>query len=152
MKIKDPLKKFYHKFISLKGDPKPIALGMSLGVFIGVTPTIPFHTVLIILLGILFKQNITSACLGSWIISNPLTIPFFYVIEYELGEHLLGIHAVPLAFADYTLINIAKMGWQIVLPLLTGGIMLAPLFAIPAYFITHRLIVAVRNRRHHRHP
>jgi len=151
MKFKDPLKRFYIKFISLKGDPRPIALGMALGIFIGVTPTIPFHTLLIIIFGVLFKQNITSAYLGSWIISNPLTSPFFYLAEYQIGEHLLGFNCTPLVFADYTLINIARMGWQILLPLLAGGIILAPLFAIPAYFITHRLIVAVRSRRHH-HP
>lgn len=149
MKFKDPLKRFYIKFISLKGDPKPIALGMALGIFIGVTPTIPFHTLLIILLGVLLKQNITSAYLGSWIISNPLTIPFFYVIEYQIGEHLLGFHVNPLLLSDYSLINIASLGWQIIIPLLAGGIVLAPIFAFPAYFITHRLIIAVRRKRHH---
>jgi uncharacterized protein (DUF2062 family) len=149
MKLKDPLKGFYIKFISLKGDPKPIALGMALGIFIGVTPTIPFHTLLIILFGLLFKQNITSAYLGSWIISNPLTIPIFYLAEYQIGEHLLGFKYSTLVLSDYSLINIATMGWQIIIPLLAGGIILAPIFAIPAYFITHRLIIAVRRKRHH---
>ena len=37
-------KEFYDRFISLKGEPANIAMGMAIGVFIGVTPTIPFHT------------------------------------------------------------------------------------------------------------
>ena len=42
---------------------------------VGVTPTIPLHTALIVLIGILFRQNIAAGYLGSWLISNPLTIP-----------------------------------------------------------------------------
>jgi uncharacterized protein (DUF2062 family) len=63
--IKKRSKEFYHRFISLKGEPASIAMGMAIGVFIGVTPTIPFHTAMIIAVGVLFKQNITAGYLGS---------------------------------------------------------------------------------------
>lgn len=140
----------YRRFISLKGDPKPIAMGMAMGVFIGVTPTIPFHTALIILLGITFRQNITSAYLGSWLISNPLTIPLFYVVEYKLGQYLLGHGPVNLVITDYSVWNIAETGLQILLPLLTGGVIIAGILAVPAYFITHRLVTFFRSRHRHR--
>ena len=51
------------------------------------------------------------------------------------------------AIADYTLGSITTLGWEILLPLLTGGILMAPFFAIPAYFVAHRLITAIRTRR-----
>ena len=47
---------------------------------------------------------------------------------------------------DYSLGGIAALGWQILLPLQTGGIIMAPFFAVPAYFIAHRMIAAVRAK------
>ena len=141
------LKGFYERFISLKGEPKTIAMGMAMGVFIGVTPTIPFHTALIIVSCLIFRQNIASAILGSWIISNPLTIPLFYVSEYKLGRYLLRSDHFQIVFTDYSIWNVVSMGWRVVVPLLTGGIIVALFFALPAYFITYRLVLTVRKNR-----
>jgi len=82
MILKKRVREFYNKFISLTGEPRQIAAGFAIGVFVGVTPTIPFHTVLIIIIGVILRRNITAAYLGSWLISNPLTIPLFYVSQY----------------------------------------------------------------------
>lgn len=146
MILQKRLRIFYDRFISLQGEPRQIAAGLAIGVFIGVTPTIPFHTVLIVFLGLLFRQNITAAYLGSWIISNPLTIPLFYLSQYEVGRILLGMERCRFEFADYSLGHITALGWQILLPLLTGGILMAPFFAVPAFFVTRRLMVSIRNR------
>jgi len=140
-------KAFYERFISLKGEPKTIATGMAMGVFIGVTPTIPFHTVLVVVSCLTFRQNIASALLGSWIISNPLTIPFFYVSEYKLGRYLWGSDHFQIVFTDYSVWNVVSMGWGGAVPLLTGGIIVAFFFALLAYFITYRLVLTVRKNR-----
>jgi uncharacterized protein len=137
---------FYERFISLKGEPEKIAAGIAIGVFVGVTPTIPLHTAVIVLIGLLFKQNITAGYLGSWMISNPLTIPLLYVSQYELGRFLLGMERCRFELTSYSLGAIAELGWEILLPLLTGGILMAPIFAFPAYFITRRMIRKIRTR------
>jgi hypothetical protein len=147
MNFRVKLKKFYRQFISLKGEPRTIALGMAMGVFVGVMPLIPFHTILIVLLGIIFRKNITSAYLGSWVISNPLTIPIFYLTEYQLGKFCMGNHYHSVVLTNYSLWSIINMGWDIAFPLLIGGLILAPLFAVPAYFITHRFILLIRKKR-----
>lgn len=139
-------KAFYERFISLKGEPKTIAMGMAMGVFIGVTPTIPFHTALIVVSCLIFRQNIASALLGSWIISNPLTVPLFYVSEYQLGRYLLRSDYFQIVFTDYSIWNVVSMGWRVAVPLLTGGIIVALFFALPAYFITYRLVLTVRRK------
>lgn len=138
---------FYESFISLKGEPERIGLGMAIGVFVGVTPTIPFHTAIIVLIGLVFRQNITAGYLGSWLISNPLTVPLFYVGQYELGRLLLGMERCRFELPDYSLDAIASLGWQILLPLQTGGILTAPFFAVPAYFIMVSVIRKIRTRR-----
>ncbi len=147
MILKKRIKKFHDRFISLNGEPRSIAMGMAVGVFIGVTPTIPFHTTLIILFSLMWKHNLTSAYLGSWLISNPVTIPIFYVGQYELGKYLLGMAHTDFTLMDYSLHSILSMGWHIILPLLTGGLVMAPFFAIPAYFITYRVLLSLRKKK-----
>jgi uncharacterized protein len=149
MNVSARLREFHRRFISLKGDPGPIAMGMALGIFIGVTPTIPFHTILIVVLGLAMRQNITSAVLGSFLISNPVTIPLFYVLEYKLGRLLLGHGPLPFAITQYSLWDLAEMGDHVLVPLLAGGLIVATLIAFPAYFVTHRTIRALRHRQKH---
>jgi uncharacterized protein (DUF2062 family) len=146
MILEKRIRTFYDRFISLEGEPAQIATGLAIGVFVGVTPTIPFHTATIVLLGLLFRQNITAGYLGAWIISNPLTVPPLYVAQYELGRFLLGMERCRFELADYSMGAIAGLGGKILLPLLTGGILMAPFFALPAYFITRRLIISIRAR------
>ena len=147
--MKKRIKYFHNKFISLKGEPRAIAMGMAIGVFVGVTPTIPFHTVLVILITVLFRQNLAAAYLGTWIVSNPITIPFFYFIQYEIGHHLLRTASYDFNFSDMSLQYIISLGWHIAFPLLLGGVMMAPLFAVPAYFITHHAIITFRKSMNH---
>jgi uncharacterized protein (DUF2062 family) len=148
MNLKKRLKECYEQLISLKGEPDAIAAGLAIGVFIGVTPTIPFHTVLIVILCILMKKNITAGYLGTWLISNPLTIPFFYISQYRLGKCLLGSGYPRFYFRHSSLIAIIEKGWDVFVPLFVGGIIMAPLFAVPAYYIARRLLLAVRTKKH----
>ena len=148
MMVKNRFKTWYESLISLKGEPRTVAFGLAIGVFIGVTPTIPFHTFLIILFCFLLKKNITAAFLGSWLISNPLTIPFFYVSQYRLGKYLLGNSYTGFPAPDYSLVSLIQHGDYVAIPLLAGGIIMAPFFAIPAYFVGNKLILTVRNNRH----
>lgn len=147
MILKTKIRIFYDKCIDPKGEPTAIACGLAIGVFVRVTPTIPFHSAIIVIIGLLFRQNITAAYLGSWIISNPVTVPLLYVSQYELGRILLGTALYDFTLTDYTLSGIAALGWQTLLPLLIGGVILASLFALPTYYISRRLIVAGRAKR-----
>jgi uncharacterized protein (DUF2062 family) len=57
------------------------------------TPTIPFNTVLAIVLGFLLRGSIPAAFIGT-LISNPITIPVLYYAAYLLGVTLTGIEGV----------------------------------------------------------
>ena len=148
MRFKKHLQEKYLQFISLKGEPHAIAFGSAIGVFVGITPTIPFHTALILLLCFLLKKNITAGCLGSWAISNPLTIPLFYITQYRLGKYLLGDISAGDLIVEHSLLNLVRQGWEVIFPLLVGGIVMAPFFAVPTYFITRKIIENVRKNKH----
>jgi uncharacterized protein (TIGR03546 family) len=146
MFFKNKISIFYNRFISLKGEPGEIAAGMAIGVFVGVTPTIPFHTVAIILLCLLFRQNMTAAILGATCVSNPITIPLFYLAQYELGRLLLNYESLKVTFNDYSLKSIFELGWHILYPLQLGGLLMAVVFTVPAYFITYRAVSVLRSK------
>lgn len=146
MAIQDRIRSFYNRFLSLNGAPDEIARGMALGVFIGTTPTIPFHTALVMVSCLALRQNMTAAMLGATVISNPLTIPFLYLAQYELGVLVLGMPANPFAVSGHDIRSILEIGLHILYPLLVGGLILAALFAVPSYFLTRHAVVRMRSR------
>ena len=146
MEIEDRIRGFYNRFLSLSGAPEEIARAMALGVFIGTTPTIPFHTALVMVSCLALRQNITAALLGATIISNPFTIPFLYLAQYELGVIVLDMPANPFTVAGYDIRSILEIGLHILYPLLVGGVLLAAVFAVPSYFLTRQAVVRLRSR------
>jgi uncharacterized protein (DUF2062 family) len=147
MKENAVVKRFYRRFISLKGNPEQVAIGLSIGVFVGITPTIPFHTVLAFILALALKQNCTASVLGATAIGNPLTIPFLYITEYHLGKYLLGSNMKEVVFSDYHTWDILHMGWSVAYPLLVGGIALAFISALPAYIIARQIVIILRRKK-----
>jgi len=149
--IKSRFRFIYDQFISLKGTPHHIACGMAIGIFVGITPTIPFHTALAAFFSVVLRKNFTAACMGTWIVSNPITIPVLYFSEYRLGKILLpgnDVSGNPFAVTA-SMASVIQSSSDFIEPLLTGGILLAPLFAVPGYFITRKLVQAIRMRISH---
>ncbi len=144
--LKERWRKFYKEFISLRGTPENIAFSLAIGIFIGATPTIPFHTALTIALVFLLRRNVTAAFLGSWLISNPLTIPVLYISQYELGKLLLGVDHLKIAFQDYSFWTILHMGKAVIMPLLLGGVVMAPFVALASYVLALRALRTARSR------
>jgi len=138
----------YHwlKFLRLQENPRKLAWGMALGVFIGVTPTVPFHTVAALTLAPLLRISPVTAFLGIQI-CNPLTIPPFYLAAYKVGQHLL-YKGAPLSLPEtYTYKSLLHLLWQGGLALQVGGIVLAVPPAIISYFLTLWVVKRYRQRK-----
>ncbi len=82
--IKKKIEYYLTKIKELHGDPHYVALGLAIGVFVAITPTIPFHTLLTVALAILFNASKPAAILGVWV-SNPFTVVFLYFACYKTG-------------------------------------------------------------------
>jgi uncharacterized protein (TIGR03546 family) len=138
----------YHwlKFLRLQDDPRKIALGMALGVFIGCTPTIPFHTVAVLALAALFRVSAVAAFIGIQV-GNPLTIVPIYLAAYKVGQFLL-CRSKPLVFPEtFSFEAWLHVLWEGGLALQTGGIIIAIPPAIVAYFLTLWIVVRYRRRK-----
>lgn len=135
----------YQKFKSLQGDPHYVAMGVAIGVFVGLTPTIPLHTAIALGLAFLLKASKPAAAIAVWI-SNPVTIPFFYYASFKLGTLILG-HDLPLHGHQPTVYQLLRMGWDVTIVSIVGGALLGLIPAVAAYFLTFRLFQGIRRRR-----
>ncbi len=145
MNLREKIQHLITRFKQLNGDPHYVALGMAIGVFISVTPTIPFHTVIALALAFILRGSKAAAAIGVWF-SNPITIPFFYKGSYDLGISILG-NSAPFSTEYESILELLKLGADVTISMITGGVILGILPAIAAYFITRRIFIKLRLRK-----
>jgi uncharacterized protein len=142
---KNRIRGFIDRVKKLDGDPHYIAMGMAIGIFVGITPTMPFHTVLAVGLAFIFRGSKAAAALGVWC-SNPFTAPLFYVGSYKVGIYLLG-NRVPFNLKYESLLELAHLGINVTIALIAGGIFLGILPGVASYFITRKIFTTIRSKR-----
>ena len=145
MNYREKIRQIIIRFKELNGDPHYVALGMAIGVFISVTPTIPFHTVIALFLAFIVRGSKAAAAIGVWF-SNPLTIPLFYKGSYDLGMSVLG-NSAPFSTKYESILELLKLGANVTIAMVTGGIILGILPGIAAYFITRKIFIRLRLRK-----
>jgi len=150
---------YYLRFIRLKGDPCVLARGVAIGTFIGITPTIPFHTVIALGLSFILRGSKVAAVLATFLVSNPLTFFFQYYLSWQIGNWLLpGKHSwedvselinliVNGAQFKETLAALSHVGINSLIVLIGGGIVLAIPFTITFYYISLNFFCSVHKRR-----
>ena len=146
MTLRRALRYHWLKFLRLQEDPRKLAGGMALGVFIGITPTIPFHTVAALSLAAIFRLSPVTAFLGIQV-GNPLTMAPVYVAAYKVGQFLL-YRGKPLVFPEtFSFKAWLAVLWQGGLALQLGGVIIAVPPAIAAYFLTLWIVQRYRRRK-----
>ena len=162
-KVRRFFKYYYLKFIRLKGDPETIARGIAIGTFIGITPTIPVHTVAILLLTPLLRGNLIAAFLAGVVVCNPLTYFPQYYFSWLIGnwltpndlswDRISSIMAIVFSDAGYMTIfeKLSELGKDTIIVMLLGGFVLAAPFAIASYFISLQFFRSLRTKRRKKH-
>jgi len=150
----------YHwlRLVRLRGDPFYLARGIGLGVFVGLTPTIPLHAVLLVLFTTLGRGNPFAALLASLMVSNPFTIPAHYFAAWKLGtfftEKSLSwaevqniMNRLSQAELSDDLIPLITHTFSLMWPVLLGGFILAVPLGVAAYFLALKLYILRQKRR-----
>jgi len=143
-----------------KDSPTRIALGMALGIFIGILPIMGIQMAVVSLCAIPLRANLKSAIAGVWI-SNPITVVPIYYANYLFGllfvpgreisrEHFQEIidTAAEWNWSEVgdSLMRILDISSNILLPLWLGSAILAAVFCVPTYFFTLKLVSTYRGR------
>lgn len=154
-KIKKHFCSLFEKIKRLQGNPHYVAMGMAIGVFVGITPTIPFHTAIAIILAFILRGSKPAAAIGVWI-ANPLTIPLFYYGDYKVGTGLFGgglgegpdigamIQALESGIPLVDKLEIIKAflshHFGVACMMVAGGVVLAVIPTIATYILTRKLV------------
>jgi uncharacterized protein (DUF2062 family) len=125
-------KKFKEKLIVLlkiNNTPRHIALGVAIGVFIGITPLYGFHTAIVIIMAMLI----------------PPTAPFISWFAYEIGRVILGYRYPSIRWTALNHFHYGNIK-EILFPLFLGSFILGLILAICSYFL---ILILLRrfNRR-----
>ena len=116
----------------LAGNRKMISRGVVLGVFIAFIP-MPMQMAAVLLFMPLFRFNVPIALAMCWL-SNPITMPPMYYIEYQLGSFILGIKPQPV---ELTLEWFSNNMDNIFIPLYFGTLIFSVVGSIAAYWIVN---------------
>ena len=139
------LREFVKRVKRLEGDPHYIAMGMAIGVFVGITPTMPFHTVVAVALAFILRGSKAAAALGVWF-CNPITAPFFYLGSYKTGMFIFG-NSAPFDVKYESVLELLKLGMDVTMAMIVGGVILGILPGIAAYVITRKIMTTLRSRK-----
>lgn len=139
----------------LSGNPRALAGGVAIGVFIGLTPTIPLHTALIVSLALITRTSVLAGVIVSWLVCNPLTFfPIYYIsvllgnhltpyeINYQRIQHLLNQLTDGSGF-QASLSVLTALGIESIIVLLVGGLV----FSLPFSFLSYYLAVPFFTKR-----
>lgn len=134
--------RLYERFIMIRGEPREVALGFALGIFVGMTPTVGVQTPIAIFIAALFKWGKLPAAIGVWI-SNPLTVPLIYSVTYIIGAKLLSLDPVfnmPLSPTWSTLKVMIQKAPQAFGAMTAGGALLGIPLAIISYYLSYAAV------------
>lgn len=163
MKPERTARYYWLKFIRLKGDPSTLARGVAVGLFVGVTPTIPLHTALVLFFSALFRGNIIAGLIASMAISNPLTwLPQYFFswwigsqfmpghLSWERIKGLLNLLTSGASFQE-SIRAMGQLGFDAILVMVLGGVLLAVPFTAAGYLLSLRFFEKIRKKRQEKH-
>jgi uncharacterized protein (TIGR03546 family) len=141
--LKEKFKNLYHS----QATPAEIALGIAIGVFIGVLPLYGFHLLLWLLAAFLVPQANKLAIFVGTNISLPATIPLITWTAYEIGRRTLGGEQYPpfnfMFFENIDLKNISSYYY----PLFIGSIILGLVCACIFYAVSYTVVDLKQKRK-----
>ncbi len=141
------IRRLYERFIRIRGEPREVALGFALGIFVGMTPTVGVQTPIAIFLAALCKWSKLAAAIGVWI-SNPVTVPLIYSITYITGAKVLSLEPVfntPLSPSWSTLKTMFQKAPRAFGAMTVGGVILGIPLAIASYYLSYAAVQKYRK-------
>lgn len=133
------------KIFTLRSDPRQIALGFAIGVFIGIFPTFGIGLLLLSFLSVFIKFNIPAGIIGGTLVANPLTTPFWALLSYKTGKAVTGFLGMG------RLIMVQNPSWKKALSFgidyLIGNLILSFSVSVLSYFVIRRIVEEYKARK-----
>jgi uncharacterized protein (DUF2062 family) len=156
--------------LHLDESPSRLAASIAVGVFIGITPFFFLHTLLAVIVALVFRLNVVATITGAWM-NLPWFAPFVYAFCLELGGAVLSGNVGlawsfgELAVAASALLqasarqhagNLVQMFWNALFaaskPLFVGTTIVGTVAGVATYFAALGAIREIRHLRQLSHP
>ena len=133
------------KLARLPASPHAVASGFACGSMVSFTPLLGLHFILAIVFAYLMRGNIVAALLGT-IVGNPITFPFIWGLIYKVGAFVISTKHIE--FNNEINFNmIITQTYEIFLPMLLGGAILAIPVWLITYILTHSFISSYKKSK-----
>lgn len=146
---------FVKHIFELRDSPHSIALGIAIGVFVGLTPTVGMQMVISTIVSTFCNANRVAA-ISMVYITNPVTIIPVYSFIYLFGCKVTGtvpkgiravlhqINAQDSLIGKFSIV--VSQGWAIQGPLWIGSVIIGLIAAFPSYILVKKMVVRYRER------
>jgi len=152
--IKDLVKKLLH----IEDTPERTALAYAIGIFLGFSPFLGFHTLIGLAIAFLFGLNRVAILLGVWT-NTPWWIVPFYMVATWVGMWVTGFWiewtklkeifqwGTERGLMNSNLWERITSQWGLLLSFLTGSLILCTLLGVVAYPLSLKWIKFYRLKR-----
>ncbi len=156
LKLSASPRKLLRSVLALDDSPHAIALGVAIGMFFGMTPTVGIQTLFILAFLAITRRFFyfnTAAAMAATYVSNPITMVPLYYFWYRLGALFVGGQAT-MEQVESVLEFDGLAGWwesvctigaEVGIPILVGAAITAPICAALSYPACYSMIVWVRS-------
>lgn len=145
-RLKRFLRYTYLKITRIRENPHSIAMGLSVGVFVGCLPIIPFQTVTALGIAFSLRCSKIAAALGTWI-TNPLYAPFVYYGLYLVGRMIIPLGRKEFEPEDLTIQTLINIGWDFFWLMFFGGVAVGLVLSFTTYFLSVKLVKVYHDNR-----
>ena len=133
------------KLARLPASPHAIAAGFACGSMVSFTPLLGLHFLLAIVFAYIIRGNYVAALLGT-IVGNPITFPFIWGLIYKVGAFVTSTKQKELNH-EINFDMIITQTYEIFLPMLLGGAILAIPVWLLTYLLTHSFVSSYKKSK-----
>ena len=133
------------KLARLPASPHAIAAGFACGSMVSFTPLLGLHFLLAIVFAYIIRGNYVAALLGT-IVGNPITFPFIWGLIYKVGAFVISTKQKELNH-EINFDMIITQTYEIFLPMLLGGAILAIPVWLLTYLLTHSFVSSYKKSK-----
>jgi uncharacterized protein (DUF2062 family) len=157
--IRDKIRFLYFKMVREKASPEYIARGWAIGMFWGLAAPLGAQLFFSIPCAFLLKGSKIGAVLGTFPITNLISVIFIYPAQCWIGNRILGGNLTLDAVKDTlkhilhepslrTLLQaLQDLSWDMLFAFLAGGVLFGLIVAIPTYYGVLALVKRHRLRK-----
>lgn len=133
------------EILAVKEPPRKVAAAFAIGIFVGMSPLLGFHTLLGIFLAWQLKLNKLVTLVGVYV-TNPWTIVPIYTFGTWVGTKILGVEGIipAMNWSHMTLKILLDDFKHLLIPFIVGSMVTGTVAALLGYFLIYGAIK--RNR------